>query len=195
MQNDNGFEVPSNIVFTSDAGTHIRITSVMEVNFKKLHPDAVTPTYARDGDAGLDFVAIAKEHKPPFLEYRTGIAVEIPEGYVGLIFPRSSITKSAPGVSLKNSVGVIDSGYRGEIMFRFEMPSDECLWDGEEYVSWNDGELGPSTNGLDDLLPTPKVGDKIGQMIILPYPMIRLREVDELTNSERGDNGFGSTGN
>lgn len=195
MQNNNGFKVPDHVVFSSDYNT-VKITAApIDVNFKKLHPDAVTPAYARDGDAGLDFVAISKEHKPPFLEYKTGIAVEIPEGYVGLIFPRSSITKAAPGVSLKNSVGVIDSGYRGEIAFRFEMPSDECLWDGEEYVSWNDGELGPSTNGMDDLLPTPNIGDKIGQMIILPYPMIRLNEVDELTNSERGDNGFGSTGN
>lgn len=162
------------------------------VRFKKLHKDAVTPSYAMMGDAGLDFTAITKEHRPPFIEYRTGIAVEIPEGHVGLIFPRSSITKAAPGVSLKNSVGVIDSGYRGEIVFRFEMPSDDCLWDGDQYVSGQAIDHWPIDNS--NLLLTPNVGDKIGQMIILPYPKIDLVEVQELSESDRGDGGFGSTG-
>lgn len=189
MSIQNQFETP-NVLWEWKESNH-----TMFVKFKKLHQDAVTPTYAKSGDAGLDFVAISKEHKPPFIEYRTGIAVEIPEGHVGLIFPRSSITKAAPGVSLKNSVGVIDSGYRGEIIFRFEMPSDDCLWDGEQYVSWQDGEFGPTSNGETDLLPTPNVGDKIGQMIILPYPPINMVEVGELSDSERGNNGFGSTGN
>lgn len=167
---------------------------VMNVKFKKLHPDAVMPAYAKNGDAGLDFVAITKTHKPPFIEYKTGIAIEIPDGYVGLIFPRSSITKAAPGVSLKNSVGVIDSGYRGEILFRFEMPSDECLWDGQQYITWQDEKFDPSDVDKDDILYTPNIGDKIGQMVIVPYPMINMIEVDELSNSDRGKDGFGSTG-
>lgn len=166
----------------------------LPVKFTKLDSFAITPTYAKPGDAGLDLVAITKEHKPPYIEYGTGIAVEIPQGYVGLIFPRSSITKSAPGVSLKNSVGVIDSGYRGEIMVRMEMPTDECVWDGYEYVSWNDGEGGPMTNGMSDILPTPGVGERIAQLIIIPYPTITLVEVDKLSDSERGSGGFGSTG-
>ena len=139
----------------------------LKVRFKKLYEDAVTPSYAKMGDAGLDLTA----HRLvpcivgiPFMEYGTGIAVEIPEGYVGLVFPRSSISK-LEDFYLKNSVGVIDSGYRGEIMMRF------CK--SHEFY---------------------KTGDKIGQLIILPYPTIYLEEVEELSSTERGEGGFGSTG-
>lgn len=169
------------------------------VKFKRLTDNAVTPSYAKDGDAGLDLVAISKEFKvidgtAPYLEYGTGIAVEIPYGYVGLLFPRSSITKCAAGVSLKNSVGVIDSGFRGEIMIRLEIPSDDCVWDGEQFVQYFDGEEGPMSNGRNDLLPTPNVGDRIAQLIIIPYPTVRLQEVENLSDSDRGVGGFGSTG-
>jgi len=138
----------------------------LKVRFKKLHPDAVTPTYAKDGDAGLDLTALTMKEKAgiPYIEYGTGIAVEIPEGYVGLIFPRSSVSK-LDNFFLKNSVGVIDSGYRGELMLRFN----------KSFSFY-------------------KVGEKIGQLIILPYPKIQLEEVDELSDTQRGVGGFGSTG-
>lgn len=168
--------------FCFDETGHL-IPDRMNVTFKKLHPDAVTPTYAKQGDAGLDLTAISKRIGKNYIEYGTGIAIEIPVGHVGLLFPRSSITKMAPGVSLKNSVGVIDSGYRGELMFRFELPSDHFVWDNENFM-----------DGRNIILDTPMVGDKIGQLIIMPYPTIELTEVDELSDTDRGDGGFGSTG-
>lgn len=137
----------------------------LKVRFKKLYEDAVTPSYAKDGDAGLDLTATHMTFEENFIEYGTGIAVEIPEGYVGLVFPRSSVSKKE-NFYLKNSVGVIDSGYRGEIKLRFNIS--------EEHYG---------------------AGEKIGQLIILPYPTIQLEEVEELSSTDRGQGGFGSTGN
>ena len=92
----------------------------MKLKIKRLHRDAVIPSYAKPGDAGLDLVATTYSISEDglYIEYGTGIAVEIPEGHVGLIFPRSSISKTS--MILSNHVGVIDSGYRGEIRFRFK---------------------------------------------------------------------------
>jgi dUTP pyrophosphatase len=89
----------------------------MKVPFKKLHPDAVPPSYATPGDAGMDLTPVSLEAffndaGEQLLRYRFGLAFEIPEGYVGLIFPRSSICMKT-SLMLTNSVGVIDSGYRG----------------------------------------------------------------------------------
>ena len=142
----------------------------MKIKIKKLHPEAIIPSYATQGDAGMDMTAITAQIDKSglFIEYGTGLAVEIPEGYVGLIFPRSSIRKTE--LTLSNSVGVIDSGYRGEIQFTFN-----------------------KTSGLDSL--RYRVGDRIGQLVILPYPTIEPIEVDELTSTERGEGGFGSSGN
>lgn len=140
----------------------------MKINFKKLLPSAVTPSYAKLGDAGLDMTAISMIKDEMFYEYGTGIAVEIPEGHVGLMFPRSSISKTK--MILSNHVGVIDSGYRGEIKFRFKK------------LAWDNGQV-------------YNVGDKIGQLVIIPIPNIELQEVSELSDSERGHGGFGSTGN
>ena len=100
--------------------------------------------------------------------YGTGLAIEIPQGYVGLIYPRSSNSKT--DLYLTNHVGVIDSGYRGEIMFKYR-----------------------SINGLLNA-KVYQLGDRVGQLIITPYPQIELVESDELSDSERGDGGFGSTG-
>ena len=136
----------------------------LKVQFKKLYVDAVKPSYAKDGDAGLDLTATHMTWEENFIEYGTGIAVEIPEGYVGLVFPRSSVSKRE-NFYLKNSVGVIDSGYRGEIKLRFNKS--------EEHYG---------------------AGEKIGQLIILPYPTIYLEEVNELSSTDRGQGGFGSTG-
>ena len=91
----------------------------MEVKIKKLHKDAVIPSYAKPGDAGMDLVAISKVYdKYGNVSYGTGIAIEIPHGYMGLIFPRSSNSKY--DLLLTNSVGIIDSGYRGEILLKFK---------------------------------------------------------------------------
>lgn len=136
-----------------------------KVNFKLLHPDAKLPSYAKLGDAGLDITATSITITETQVTYGTGLAVEIPPGHVGLLFPRSSIRKY--GLQLSNSVGVVDSGYRGEIQFTFNKTG--------KFGCYN-------------------VGDRIGQLVILPYPLIAPKQVDELSDSERGTGGFGSTG-
>lgn len=143
-------------------------SETLKVKIKKLSDNAVIPLYARHGDAGMDLVATSIiSNEPNQITYGTGIAIEIPEGFVGLIFPRSSIRKY--GLTLSNSVGVIDSGYRGEICATFYKP--------------NSGYAG-----------FYQVGDKIAQIIILPYPKIEFVESENLSDTERGDGGFGSTG-
>lgn len=139
----------------------------MKVRIKKMHEAGVIPAYAKPGDAGLDLVAVSETWNDDntMVTYGTGLAVEIPEGYVGLLFPRSSISKT--NLELSNSVGVIDSGYRGEIMFKFRYNSEGMVYD---------------------------VGDRVGQLIILPYPSIEFEEVEELSSTDRGEGGFGSTG-
>lgn len=142
----------------------------MEVKIKKLHKDAVIPKYAKPGDAGMDLTATSmKIDEYGNICYGTGLAFEIPEGYVGLVFPRSSNCKK--GIILTNCVGVIDSGYRGEVSFKFK-----------EIALGNFSKV------------TYKVGDRIGQIIIMPYPQIEFIEVEELSETERGTNGYGSTG-
>lgn len=142
----------------------------MKVRIKRLSENAVIPAYANPGDAGLDLVAtyvkVEDHNKYGFFEYGTGLAVEIPEGYVGLIFPRSSISKT--GMMLANAVAVIDSSYRGEIKLRYK------------YIS--------GTNSYN-------VGDKIAQLIVLPYPIVEFEEAQELSETQRSSGGFGSTGN
>lgn len=143
----------------------------MKVKIKKLHPDAVIPAYAKAGDAGMDLTAVSmKVDEYSNICYGTGLAFEIPEGYVGLVFPRSSNCKK--GVILTNCVGVIDSGYRGEVSFKFK----EIALGNFSKVAY-------------------KVGDRIGQIIIIPYPQIEFEEVQELSQTERGDKGYGSSGN
>lgn len=139
----------------------------MKVKIKKLHPDAVIPKYAKEGDAGMDLVAVSIKNESGILVYDTGLSFEIPYGYVGLLFPRSSISKTS--LNLTNSVGVIDSGYRGSVMFKFNQ---------------------------DYQFPEPiyQRGDRIGQLIIMPYPQIEFEEVEELSETERGSGGYGSTG-
>jgi dUTP pyrophosphatase len=144
----------------------------VKVKFKKLVEHAVLPKYAKDGDAGLDLTAIDSYYDTDqkYWEYGTGLAVEIPEGYVGLIFPRSSVSKK--NLILANCVGVVDSGYRGEVTFRFK-------------------EI-DSSKYLEDRIYD--VGDRIGQMIIIPFPKIEIEEVEELSSTERGEGGYGSSG-
>jgi dUTP pyrophosphatase len=142
----------------------------MKVNIKKISENAVIPTYAKDGDAGIDLVATSMKFDGTQITYGTGLAMEIPNGFVGLVFPRSSIRKT--DLSLSNSVGVIDSGYRGEIQATFNQRS----------LSSQSGSF------------VYGVGDRIAQIIIIPYPPIEFNEVNELSDTERGEGGFGSTG-
>jgi dUTP pyrophosphatase len=144
------------------------VVNGLEVKFKKLTDNAVKPTYAKDGDAGLDLTITSISENTSFdITYKFGISVEIPYGYVGLLFPRSSVRNFQ--IILSNCVGVIDSGYRGEIQATFK-----------------------KTNGLDS--HSYKVGERGAQLLILPYPRINMVETDELSSTERGENGYGSTG-
>lgn len=163
----------------------------MEVRIKKLCENAVIPSYAHTSDAGMDLTATSvKIDKDGNVVYGTGIAIEIPTGYVGLVFPRSSNSKKT--LWLTNSVGVIDSGYRGEITFKFR-PSIATIPN-----FWTKIKLrlsGMNANTVQYALPKIyEVGDRIGQIIILPYPSIEFIESDFLYPSDRGECGYGSTG-
>jgi dUTP pyrophosphatase len=143
----------------------------MKVKIKKVHPNAVIPSYAKSGDAGMDLVATSVIGETwGSITYGLGIALEIPEGFVGLVFPRSSIRKT--NLQLSNSVGVIDSGYRGELQATFNKIQGVDNVNRENY----------------------KVGDRVCQIMIIPHPPIEFNEVQELSNTERGEGGFGSTG-
>ena len=145
----------------------------MKVKIKKLHVDAVVPSYAKPGDAGMDLTATSRtfdEHGN--VVYGVGLAIEIPEGYVGLIFPRSSNAKT--DLYLTNHVGVVDSGYRGEIMFKFR--KSDVIKNFQEARLYH-------------------VGERVGQLMIIPYPQIEFEEVEELSSTERGNGAYGSTGN
>lgn len=132
---------------------------------------AVIPSYAKDGDAGLDLTVTSIKESNEYIQYNFGIAVEIPKHFFGLLVPRSSITKM--NLMQKNSVGVIDSGYRGEICMRCKKVKFE--------------------DGTQDILY--KVGEKAAQLIISPCPRVEIEVCAELSDSERGANGFGSTDN
>tara|TARA_R110000824_G_scaffold2116_1_gene10062 strand:+ start:429 stop:857 length:429 start_codon:yes stop_codon:yes gene_type:complete len=141
----------------------------MKVKYKKLNPLAKDPVKANGTDAGFDLIATSLEHPMGstgvFVEVCTGISFEIPKGHVGLLFPRSSITRTKH--FLRNSVGVIDSGYRGEVKLRFS---------------------------LDESLTSYQIGDKVGQIIFIKLPVVELIEADELSTSNRSTGGFGSSG-
>jgi dUTP pyrophosphatase len=137
----------------------------MKVKIKKLKDNAIIPSYSKMGDAGMDLTitSIIADNRLD-ITYGFGIAMEIPEGFVGLVFPRSSIRKT--DLILTNSVGVIDSGYRGELQATFRKVGTEFY----------------------------KVGDRGAQIIIIPHPEIEFHQVEELSETERGTGGFGSTG-
>ena len=149
-------------------GDSVSIAQGVMVKVKKLDPNAVIPSYSKIGDAGMDLTITREIENTSFtVSYGFGIAMEIPKGFVGLVFPRSSVRNQ--DLILSNCVGVIDSGYRGELQATFK-----------------------KTNGLDSL--KYKVGERGAQIIILPYPQVFMTEVPELSDSERGEGGFGSTG-
>jgi dUTP pyrophosphatase len=141
----------------------------MIINVKKTHEDAVVPTYAKVGDAGLDLTAVSVVHEDDEqITYDTGLAFAIPDGYVGLVFPRSSIRNF--DLILSNGVGVIDSGYRGTIQATFN-----------KYPMY-------------DATRVYAVNDRICQLVVVECPKVMLNLVDELDDTERGIGGFGSTG-
>ena len=143
----------------------------MEIKFKKLDPRAVAPVRAHNTDAGFDLVATQitteiNECGQLVLVYHTGLAIEIPDGYFGLLVPRSSIFKKS--LALTNSAGVIDSGYRGEVMAKFKTTTD--------------------------VVPAVyREGDKFAQLLILPVPEATFTESSELSITDRGEEGYGST--
>jgi dUTP pyrophosphatase len=146
------------------------------VKIKKVNPNAQLPKYAKPGDACFDLFAVShpkyvyveSSGSLDYLEYDTGIALEIPKGWKGLCYPRSSISKTC--LTLANCVGVIDSGYRDTIKARFRPV----------------GQFDPNR--------VYGYGDRIIQMEIVPVPEVTFQVVDELSDSERGKGGFGSTG-
>ena len=141
----------------------------MRIKIKRLHPEAVMPAKATDGSAGFDLTAIS--HTPLLSEnqvlYDTGLAFEIPAGYVGLLFQPSSLSRKKLRVA--NAVGVLDSDYRGSVTFVFDR-----LDDGKNNV----------------YMPM----ERIGQIVFVPVPAVELLEVDELSKTGRGAGGYGSTG-
>ena len=141
----------------------------MKVKIKKTHPNGKIPTYATDGSGAFDFYSAEKVEIKGLevMAINLGVAVEVPDGHVMLLFPRSSIGKKTP-LRMANSVGVIDSDYRGTI---------HALYD--NFVLRNH-EINQ--------------GDRIAQGIIVPIPKVEFEEVEELSTTERGEGGFGSTG-
>ena len=147
----------------------IGFITALVVKYKKLHPAAIAPKRAHAGDAGWDLTAVRVERigKNRVRVY-SGIAVEIPEGYQGELRARSSIHEKDGEVLLSNCVGTIDAGYRGEVMAVF-------------YCS--------------DLCKLPfAVGERFAQLVIMPVPDVVFEEADNLSESDRGTGGYGSTG-
>lgn len=175
----------------------------MEVKIKKMCDNAVIPSYSKSGDAGMDLTAVSVNYDDDLdvFTYHTGICIEIPEGYVGLIYPRSSIYKT--DLEQTNHVGVVDSGYIGELILKMKiLPSYERInIENDEFAELLDSGKAPAFVTYQDMAENRigyysiyGIGDRIGQLIIMPYPVIEFVQTDELSETERGDAGFGSTG-
>lgn len=143
----------------------------MNINVRKLHPSATLPTYATDGSGCFDLYAIdGCKVVPEFpVAFSTGLAFEVPEGHVMLVFSRSGHGFKF-GTRLANCVGVIDSDYRGEVIVKLR-----C-----------DDDVGPFLS--------VRPGDRIAQALVVPIPRVTFTEVGTLSATARGDGGFGSTG-
>lgn len=139
----------------------------MKIRWKKMHPAAVAPIHGTEYAAGFDLTATSREWNEDYncWEYGTGVAVEIPPGYVGLVFSRSSVFRT--GIILSNGAGVIDSDYRGEIKAKFY-----DILGGKPY----------------------EIGDRCIQLVIVPVANVEYEEVSELSETKRGTGGYGSTG-
>jgi dUTP pyrophosphatase len=141
---------------------------VIDVPIRRLRPDARVPDQAYDGDAGLDLSACDHVVLPPGRRavVPTGLAVEIPDGYAGFVQPRSGLA-ARHGIGIVNSPGLIDSGYRGEIRIVLLNTGDQTF--------------------------SVEPGMRVAQLVVVPVAAVRLVEVNELTASERGTQGFGSS--
>ena len=152
----------------------------MIIKVKKLNEKAVLPTKAHASDAGFDLTATSKTiDTNGNVVYGVGLAFEIPQGHVGLLFPRSSNAKKP--LLLSNAVGVLDSCYRGEVLFKFK-PS--IVLD-EPDVAYLPEEIYSAAYN---------VGERIGQIIVVPLPDVEFVEADKLSETERGMGGYGSSG-
>jgi len=142
----------------------------MNLKFKKLSDSAVKPSYMKDGDAGLDLTATVIIKNTLFeVWYNTDIAVEIPKGHYGMLVPRSSITNDA-ALTMSNSVGIIDAGFRGGMQVRFNRTL-KGFFTRKKY----------------------KEGDRIAQLIIVPFKSVTLEQTIFLSKTDRGVGGHGST--
>ena len=134
------------------------------IKYSLHHELAKAPAYSNLTDGAMDLTAVTAEANDKYIEYDTGVKLAIPAGYVGLVFPRSSISNVA--LILSNSVGVIDHNYSGTIKFRFRGLGNPNVY---------------------------QVGDRIGQIIIIPRPQIELELIEDVADINTRD-GFGSTG-
>ncbi len=151
----------------------------MKLKVKKLHPDAQLPKRAKVGDAGYDIIALNDgvwdKTNSIFIQYETGLAIEPEIGYHVEIFPRSSISRT--DLILANCIGLVDNGYRGELLIRFKPTSIP-----ETKEDWHNGMM------------LYKKGDKIAQLVIRKTTEAEIEEVLELSETDRGSGGFGSSG-
>jgi dUTP pyrophosphatase len=150
---------------------------MLEVKFKLNHPNAKVPEYAHETDACFDLYGADINYTDKYIEYNTGLNILIPEDYVGLLFPRSSVTNKT--LILKNSVGVIDHGYTGDITVRY-------------YVTPHDYNNYPIIDKDKNIY---EIGDRVGQLLIIQRPKIKLIQVDYFEKTVRGSNVYGSTVN
>lgn len=166
----------------------------MNVKIKRLHPDAVITQYAKPGDAGFDLVAVEDVIVEPgeTVKVPTGLAFELPEGYELQIRPRSGITLKT---KLRVQLGTVDAGYRGEIGVIVDNTAENAYENVAQYLTYVDG-IDYRTNG--DLYPNDtyliRKGDRIAQGVIAPVAHVTFSEVYKLEESDRGANGFGSSG-
>jgi dUTP pyrophosphatase len=175
------------------------MSNSISINYKKLHKKMVEPNYAHEGDACVDLVAVDMtivyhedhyfyepnstnegdvDYKPPvkrgaikYIEYELGFAAEIPDGYVGLCLPRSSISNY--DLVLCNSMGVIDAPYRGTWKMRFKPVCSDPYMTPKNFY---------------------RIGDKVGQLMVIPRTFLYFIEVNKLNETQRGSGGFGSSG-
>lgn len=153
--------IPSEIAEFNKAN----IGNNVSVSYKRTSPESFKPTKSHEHDAGYDLRATSLKYDNNMLEYGTGIHINIPVGYVGILTPRSSVSER--NMLLANSVGIIDAGYQGEIKVRYKLLKDAKIYD---------------------------IGDRVAQIVIIELPQVELIEVDDFTRSARGNGGFGSTG-
>lgn len=175
----------------------------LRVKIKRLHPDAIIPQYAREGDAGLDLIAVGDTIIEPGETkiVPTGIAISLPPGYEAQIRPRSGITVNT---KLRVALGTIDSGYTGEIGVIVDNTALPSLYFNERYKTigiefeshpkFIDGSTNPDVNTEQEYTYIIRKGDRIAQAVIAPVAHATFTEVDELGETIRGSNGFGSSG-